>query len=84
VQELSHQDAHIMGGVFVTREHVRHNNSGITHRDRARINHLRELPHQVKPLCSGGQVTLPSRTGEPQVYLWSAGCREVRGAASST
>jgi hypothetical protein len=27
-------------GVFVTREHVRHNKSGITHRDRAKINHL--------------------------------------------
>jgi hypothetical protein len=71
-------------GVFVTREHVRHNKGGITHRDRARINHFRELPHQVKPLCSGGQVTLPSRTGEPQVYLWSAGCREVGEAARST
>jgi hypothetical protein len=35
----------LFGGVFVTREHVRHNKSGITHRDRARINHLRELPH---------------------------------------
>jgi hypothetical protein len=63
------------GGVVVTREHVRHNKSGITHRDRAKINHSRELPYQVKPLRSGGQVTLPSRTGEPQVYLWSAGCR---------
>jgi hypothetical protein len=62
-------------GMVVTREHVRHNKSGITHRDRVKINHLRELPYQVKPLRSGGQVTLPSRTGEPQVYLWSAGCR---------
>jgi hypothetical protein len=26
-------------GVFVTREHVRHNKSGIAHRSRARINH---------------------------------------------
>jgi hypothetical protein len=26
-------------------EHVRHNKSGKTHRDRARINHLRELPY---------------------------------------
>jgi hypothetical protein len=26
-------------GVFVTREHVRHNKSGIAHRGRARINH---------------------------------------------
>jgi hypothetical protein len=43
-------------GVFVTREHVRHNKSGITHRDRAKINHLRELPYQVNPLCSGFDV----------------------------
>jgi hypothetical protein len=70
-------------GVFVTREHVRHNKSGIAHRGRTRINHLRELP-SVKPLCSGGQVTLPSRTGEPQVYLRNAGCRDVGEAASST
>jgi hypothetical protein len=27
-------------GVFVTREHVRHNKSGIAHRGRTRINHL--------------------------------------------
>jgi hypothetical protein len=44
------------------REHVRHNKRGITHLDRAKINYLRELSYQVKPLCSGGQVTLPSRT----------------------
>jgi hypothetical protein len=31
-------------GVFVTREHVRHNKSGIAHRSRTRINRLRELP----------------------------------------
>jgi hypothetical protein len=31
-------------GVFVTREHVRHNKSGIAHRGRTGINHLRELP----------------------------------------
>jgi hypothetical protein len=31
-------------GVFVTREHVRHNKSGIAHRGRTRKNHLRELP----------------------------------------
>jgi site-specific DNA-cytosine methylase len=69
----SHHNKHM--GVVVTREHVRHNKSGITHRDRAQIYHSRELPYQVKPLRSGGQVTLTSRTGEPQVYLWSAGCR---------
>jgi hypothetical protein len=36
-------EAHVLGvnngGVFVTREHVRHNKSGIAHRGRARINH---------------------------------------------
>jgi hypothetical protein len=32
------------GGVFVTCEHVRHNKSGIAHRGRTRVNHLRELP----------------------------------------
>jgi hypothetical protein len=26
-------------GVFVTREHVRHNKSGITHRGKTRISH---------------------------------------------
>jgi hypothetical protein len=71
-------------GVFVTREHVRHNKSGIAHRGRTRINHLRELPTKLNHFCSGGQVTLPNRTREPQVCLWSAGCREVGGAASST
>jgi hypothetical protein len=34
-------------GVFVTREHVRHNKSGIAHRGRTRINHLRELPTKL-------------------------------------
>jgi hypothetical protein len=33
---------HLHMGVFVTREHVRHNKSGIAHRGRTRINHLRE------------------------------------------
>ena len=66
-------------GVFVTREHVRHNKSGIAHRGRTGINHLRELPTKLNHFCSGGQVTLPNRTREPQVCLWSAGCREVGG-----
>jgi hypothetical protein len=74
----------ILLGEFVTREHVCHNKSSIAHRGRTRINHLRELPTRLEPLCSGGQVALPSRTGEPQVYLRSAGCREVGEAASST
>jgi hypothetical protein len=60
-------------GVFVTREHVRHNKSGIAHRGRTGINHLRELPTKLNHFCSGGQVTLPNRTREPQVCLWSAG-----------
>jgi hypothetical protein len=42
-------------GVFVTREHVRHNKSGITHRDRAKINHLRELPYQVNHFAAVGR-----------------------------
>jgi hypothetical protein len=71
----------VLLGVFVTREHVRHNKSGITHRGKTRISHLRELPTKLKPLCSGGQVTLPSRTSEPQVYLRDAGCREVGGGS---
>jgi hypothetical protein len=44
-----------ISGVFVTREHVRHNKSNITHRGRARIHQQRQLPHQVEPLCSSGQ-----------------------------
>jgi hypothetical protein len=75
-------------GVFVTREHVRHNKSGIAHRGRTGINHLRELPTKLNHFCSGGQVTLPNITREPKVCLWSAGCREVcvcgGGAASNT
>jgi hypothetical protein len=75
--------SHILG-VFVTREHVRHNKSGIAHRGRTGMNHLRELPTKLNHFCSGGQVSLPNRTREPQVCLWSAGCREVGGAASNT
>jgi hypothetical protein len=56
-------------GVFVTREHVRHNKSGIAHRGRTGINHLRELPTKLNHFCSGGQVTLPNRTREPKVCL---------------
>jgi hypothetical protein len=70
-----------LGGVFVTREHVRHNKSGIAHRGRTGINHLRELPTKLNHFCSGGQVTLPNRTREPQVCLWSAGCREFGGGS---
>jgi hypothetical protein len=42
-------------GVFVTREHVRHNKSGITHRDRAKINHSRELLHCPTRVAGGSQ-----------------------------
>jgi hypothetical protein len=42
--------------VFVTREHVRHNKSGIAHWGRTGINHLRELPTKLNHFCSGGQV----------------------------
>jgi hypothetical protein len=53
-------DAACLGilGVFVTREHVRHNKSGIAHRGRTGINHLRELPTKLNHFCSGGQVLL--------------------------
>jgi hypothetical protein len=37
--EVNFTVAIFFGGVFVTREHVRHNKSGIAHRGRARINH---------------------------------------------
>jgi hypothetical protein len=36
-----------ISGVFVTREHVCHNKSGITHRDRAKSNHY--FQHNKKP-----------------------------------
>jgi hypothetical protein len=32
-------DNQVFWGVFVTREHVRHNKSGITHRGKTRISH---------------------------------------------
>jgi hypothetical protein len=56
-------------GVFVTREHVRHNKSGIAHRGRTGINHVRELPTKLNHFCSVGQGNLPNRTREPQVCL---------------
>jgi hypothetical protein len=37
-------------GVFVTREHVRHNKSGIAHQGRTGINHLRELPAKLNQI----------------------------------
>jgi hypothetical protein len=70
-------DVYFFLGVFVTREHVRHNKSGIAHRGRTGINHLRELPTKLNHFCSSGQVTLPNITREPKVCLWSAGCRDA-------
>jgi hypothetical protein len=43
-------------GVFVTREHVRHNKSGIAHRGRTGINHLRELPTKLYRKAADGWV----------------------------
>jgi hypothetical protein len=42
--------------VFVTREHVRHNKSGIAHRGRTRINHLRELPTKLNHFAAVGRL----------------------------
>jgi hypothetical protein len=38
-QNYTHMAAVELMGVFVTREHVRHNKSGITHRGKTRISH---------------------------------------------
>jgi hypothetical protein len=43
-------------GEFVTREHVRHNKSGIAHRGRTRINHLRELPTRLNHFAAVGRL----------------------------
>jgi hypothetical protein len=53
-------------GVFVTREHVRHNNSGIAHRGRTRINHLRELPTKLKHFAAVGRLPCPA---EPRTFV---------------
>jgi hypothetical protein len=47
-------------GVFVTREHVRHNKSGIAHRGRTRINHLRELPTKLDHFAAVGRLPCPA------------------------
>jgi hypothetical protein len=62
-------------GVFVAREYVRHNKSGIAHRGRTRVNHLRELPTKLNHLTAVGRLPGPAETGDPQVYLRNAGCR---------
>jgi hypothetical protein len=49
-------------GVFVTCEHVRHNKSGIAHRGRTRINHLRELPTKLNHFAAVGR--LPSGSAQ--------------------
>jgi hypothetical protein len=69
---VSAAQIHLLG-VFVTREHIHHNKSDIAQRGRTRINSLKRTLAQVKPLCSGGQVTLPSRTGEP-CYTYATQC----------
>jgi hypothetical protein len=61
-------------GVFVTREHVRHNKSGIAHRGRTGINHLRELP---TTFAAVGRLPCPT---EPENHRCAFG---VRGAEKS-
>jgi hypothetical protein len=49
-------------GVFVTREHVRHNKSGIAHLGRTRINHLRELPTKFNHFAAVGGLPRPAES----------------------
>jgi hypothetical protein len=64
-------------GVFVTREHVRHNKSGIAHRGRTRINHLRELPTKLNHFAAVGRLPCPA---EPVNHRCTFG---MRGAETS-
>jgi hypothetical protein len=59
-------------GVFVTREHVRHNKSGIAHRGRTRINHLRELPTKLDHFAAVGRLPCPA---EPVNHRCTFGMR---------
>jgi hypothetical protein len=59
-------------GVFVTREHVRHNKSGIAHRGRTRINHLRELPTKLDHFAAVGRLPCPA---EPVDHRYTFGMR---------
>jgi hypothetical protein len=61
-----------LGGVFVTREHVRHNKSGIAHRGRTRINHLRELPTKLDHVAAVGRLPCPA---EPVNHRCTFGMR---------
>jgi hypothetical protein len=47
-------------GVFVTREHVGHNKSGIAHWGKTRINHLRELPTKLNHFAAVGRLPCPA------------------------
>jgi hypothetical protein len=59
-------------GVFVTREHVRHNKSGIAHRGRSRINHFRELPTKLDHFAAVGRLPCPA---EPVNHRYTFGMR---------
>jgi hypothetical protein len=61
-------------GEFVTSEHVRHNKSGIAHRGRTRINHLRELPTRLNHFAAVGRLPCPA---EPMNHRCTFG---VQGA----
>jgi hypothetical protein len=64
-------------GVFVTREHVCHNKSGIAHRGRTRINHFRELPTKLNHFAAVGRLPCPA---EPVNHRCTFG---MRGAETS-
>jgi hypothetical protein len=69
-QESQESTDHFLG-VFVTREHVRHNKSGIAHLGRTGINHLRELPTKLNHFCKGsrgrtnGEGSTPNHRTQP-------------------
>jgi hypothetical protein len=71
------QDTALIGSVFVTREHVRHNKSGIAHRGRTGINHLRELPTKFNHFAAVGRLPCPA---EPVNHRRTFG---MRGAETS-
>jgi hypothetical protein len=59
-------------GVFVTREHVCHSKSGIAHRGRTRVNHLRELPTKLDHFAAVGRLPCPA---EPVNHRCTFGMR---------
>jgi hypothetical protein len=75
--DVSHGCVLLFLGVFVTREHVRHNKSGIAHRGRTRINHLRELPTKLNHFAAVGRLPCPA---EPVNHRCTFG---MRGAETS-